>query len=430
MSLTDFAVRAAKGKPKPYKMADGGGLYLLVKPEGGRYWRLDYRIHGKRKTLAFGVYPQVTLADARSARDEARSRLREGVDPSAQKRIDAVAARVAAANTFRTVADEYKEKRRKEGLAAVTLAKLDWLLEEYLYPSLGDRPIGEIEPPEVLEALRVAEQRGLLETAARGRSVCGRIFRYAIATGRAKRDPSADLRGALATAKPKHHAAILKPLGVGELMRVVDGYTGYPTTRLALKLAPRLFVRPGELRSAEWPEFDFEGALWRIPDAKMKMRIGHLVPLSRQALELLKELRDLTGTGRYLFPSLRSRERCMSENTVNAAFRRLGYSQDELTGHGLRRMASTLLNEHGFNSDWIERQLAHAEQDNVRAAYNAAEWLRERRNMMQWWSDYLDRLAAGPAPDVAGEGGSVTHLDARNRSAHCGPRCHRAFNIS
>jgi integrase len=351
--------------------------------------------------------------------EEARARLREGIDPSVQKRLDAVAARVAAANTFRMVAKEYREKRRKEGLAAVTLEKLDWLLEEYLYPSLGDRAIGEIEPLEVLEALRVAERRGLLETAARARSVCGRIFRYAIATGRAKRDPSADLRGAIATAKPTHHAAILKPLGVGELMKLIDGYTGYPTTRLALKIAPRLFVRPGELRSAEWPEFDFDSALWRIPATKMKMRIGHLVPLSRQALELLEELRELTGQGRYLFPSLRGRERCMSENTINAAFRRLGYSHNVLTGHGLRRTASTLLNEHGFNSDWIERQLAHAERDEVRAVYNAAEWLAERRKMMQWWSDYLDQLAAGqsPKPSVIGQAASATYLDARNRFA-------------
>jgi integrase len=419
MSLTDFAVKAAKGKPKPYKMADGGGLYLLVKPDGGRYWRLDYRIHGKRKTLAVGVYPQVTLADARSAREEARSHLRDGVDPSAQKRVNAIAARVAAGNTFKMVAEEYKEKRKREGLAAVTLEKLEWLLGQYLYPSLGSRPIGEIEAPELLEALRGAEQRGLLETAARLRSVCGRVFRYAIATGRAKRDPSADLRGAIATAKPKHHAAILEPIGVGELMRVVDGYTGHPTTRIALKIAPLLFVRPGELRSAEWPEFDFENALWRLPETKMKMRIAHLIPLSRQALQLLSELRKLTGKGRFLFPSIRSVSRCMSENTINAALRRLGYSREELTGHGLRRMASTLLNEHGFNPDWIERQLAHAERDEVRAVYNAAEWLSDRRIMMQWWSDYLDRLAVGQteAPEPVGQTSSVTYLGGRSRLA-------------
>jgi integrase len=408
MSLTDFAVRAAKGKSKPYKIADGGGLYLLVRPDGGRYWRMDYRLHGKRKTLAIGVYPQVALAAARDARDEARCLVRDGIDPSTQKRLDATLARVAAANTFKMVAEEYREKRRAEGVSQGTLDKMDWLLEEYLYPSLKNRPVGEIEPPELLAALRVPEQRGLLETAARGRSLCGRIFRYSIATGRAKRDPSADLRGAIATAKPKHHAAILEPIGVGELMRVVEGYRGYPTTRFALKIAPRLFVRPGELRTAEWAEFDFENALWRIPEAKMKMRIGHLVPLSTQAVDLLEELRALTGKGRYLFPSLRSRNRCMSENTINAAFRRLGYSQDELTGHGLRRMASTLLNENGFNRDWVERQLAHAEEDEVRAAYNAAEWLPQRRTMMQWWSDYLDHLASrSPEPQkIAERGGS------------------------
>jgi integrase len=417
MALNDFAVKGSKQGPKPYKMSDGSGLYLLVKPDGARYWRFDYRLHGKRKTLAIGVYPQVTLAAARLARDDARSVLRNGLDPSSQKRIALINARVAAANTFEMVAEEYKAKRQKEGLAAVTLTKYEWLLQEFLYPLLGNRPIGEIEPPELLHALRRAEERGLLETAARLRSLSGRIFRYAIATGRAKRDPSTDLRGALATAKPKHRAAILKPSGVGELMRAVDGYTGFPTTRLALKIAPLLFVRPGELRGAEWPEFDFEDSLWRLPETKMKMRVGHLVPLSRQALELLGELRKLTGKGRYLFPSLRSRSRCMSENTINAAFRRLGYSQDELTGHGLRRMASTLLNEHGFNPDWIERQLAHAEHDEVRAVYNAAEWLPDRRKMMQWWSDYLEQLAAGQATvrNSTESGASVEFLEAEVR---------------
>jgi integrase len=362
MPLTEVAIKGAKPRPKTYKMSDGGGLYLLVKTDGGRYWRLDYRLHGKRKTLAIGVYPQVALADARTARDEARAHLAEGKDPSAQKRLAAITARIAATNTFEMVAEEYKTKREKEGVAAITLEKYEWLLTEYLYPRLRNRPIGEIEAPELLDVLRRPEERGLFETTGRLRSFCGRIFRYAIATARAKHDPAADLRGALITAKPKHRAAILKPAGVGELMRAVDGYTGQPATRLALKIAPHLFVRPVELRSAEWPEFDFEAALWRLPEEKMKMRVTHLVPLSQQSLELLRELQKITGRNRYLFPSLRSGGRFMSENTVNAAFRRLGFSQDELTGHGLRRMASTLLNENGFNRDWIERQLAHSDQ--------------------------------------------------------------------
>jgi integrase len=415
MPLTHFAVTGAKPKPKAYKLSDGGGLYLLVMPDGSRYWRMDYRLHGKRKTVALGVYPQVALADARTAREEARAHLRDGLDPLTQRRLAAIAAQVEAANTFASIAEEYKAKRQKEGVAAVTLEKLEWLLNEYLYPHLRNRPISEIEAPELLQVLRRAEQRGLFETAARLRSLCGRIFRYAIATGRAKRDPAADLRGALVTARPKHRAAILEPVGVGELMRAVDGYTGYPTTRLALKIAPHLFVRPVELRSAEWPEFDFKGALWRLPESKMKMRNAHLVPLSRQALGLLEELRLITGKGRYLFPSLRSSSRFMSENTINGAFRRLGFSQDELTGHGLRRMASTLLNEHGFNPDWIERQLAHADQNEVRAVYNAAEWLPERRIMMQWWSDYLDQLAAGKSPPekAAVSGATVNFMGAR-----------------
>jgi integrase len=393
MSLTEFAVKGAKPRLKPYKLADGGGLYLLVKADGGRYWRLDYRLHGKRKTLAIGVYPAVSLADARTAREDARSLLRDGIDPSTQKRIAAITARNAAANTFSAVAEEYKAKCITEGLSAATLTKLTWLLEDHLYPLLRTRPISEIEPPELLEVLRRAEERGLLETATRLRSLCGRIFRYAIATGRAKRDPAADLRGALATAKPIHRAAILDPKAVGELMRAVESYTGQETTKIALRIAPLLFVRPGELRHAEWPEFDFDAALWRLPASKMKMRTAHLVPLSTQAIALLKELRKLTGRGKYLFPSTRSVLRPMSDNTVNAAFRRLGYAKDEITAHGLRRMASTLLNENGFNGDWIERQLAHAEQDEVRAAYNAAEYLPERRKMMQWWADYLERLA-------------------------------------
>jgi integrase len=419
MPLTEVAIKGAKPRPKPYKVSDGGGLYLLVKTDGGRYWRLDYRLHGKRKTLAIGVYPQVALVDARTARDEARAHLTAGKDPSTQKRLAAITARIAATNTFEMVAEEYKTKREKEGVAAITLEKYEWLLNEYLYPRLRNRPIAEIEAPELLDVLRGPEERGLYETTGRLRSFCGRIFRYAIATARAKHDPAADLRGALITAKPKHRAAILKPAGVGELMRSVDGYTGQPATRLALKIAPHLFVRPVELRSAEWPEFDFEAALWGLPEEKMKMRVAHLVPLSRQALELLRELQKITGRTRYLFPSLRSGARFMSENTINAAFRRLGFSQDELTGHGLRRMASTLLNENGFNRDWIERQLAHSDQDEVRAAYNAAEWLSDRREMMQWWSDYLDQLAAGDLePQRSAEGGAtLTYLEARTKLA-------------
>lgn len=390
MPLTEVRIRAAKPSEKPYKIFDGGGLYLLVTPEGGRWWRLKYRYGGRERGISLGVYPDVSLKAARERRDEARRLLASGVDPSAHRKAE----RAAAAHRFDVLAREWLALQEKK-LAPATYAKAKWLLESYLFPELGAQPIREITPVELLRVLRKIESRGAHDTAHRAKQIVGRILRYAIATGRAERDITAELRGALVPPATKNRAAITEPARVGELLRAIDGYVGQPTTMYALKLAPYVFVRPGELRAAEWREFDLEAAEWRIPASRMKMREPHLVPLSRQAVALLKELRRLTGGGRYLFPSLRTPERPISENTLNAALRRLGYSGEEMTAHGFRAMASTLLNEQGFPPDVIELQLAHKERNKVRAAYNRAERLEERRKMMQAWADYLDALKAG-----------------------------------
>jgi len=393
MPLTDTATRNAKPGATARKLADGGGMYLLVTPAGGRLWRMDYRFNGKRLTLALGPYPDVSLSDARGRREAARKLLAAGTDPGVQRKIDKLIGDAAAANTFKEVAEELLTKREREGRAEATMTKDRWLLD-FAYPHIGARPIGDIEPPELLAVLRRLEAKGILESARRLRSLCGRVFRYAIATGRAKRDLSADLAGALTAPKVKHRAAVLVPKQVGALIRAIDGYDGHLTTKFALKLAALTFVRPGELRYGEWSEISLEDAVWRIPGERMKMKQPHLVPLSRQAVEVLRQLHQVTGGGRYLFPSIRSPKRVMSENTVNAALRRMGYASDEASGHGFRRTASTLLNERGFNRDWIERQLAHADSDEIRAAYNAAEWLPERTAMMQEWADHLGQLAA------------------------------------
>ncbi len=389
MSLTDIRVRNAKPGEKPTKLSDGGGLHLLIQPSGSKLWRLAYRFGGKQKTLAFGVYPKVSLAEARSRRDEAKRLLIRNLDPSAQRRID-------NGNTFTAVAKELLAKLEREGRASATLVKKRWLLG-FALPVIGHRPVGEIAAPELLSVLRTAEARGHYETARRLRSTCGMVFRYAIATGRAKRDPAADLRGALITPKVKHRAAIVDPAGIGGLLRAIETLDGTPTITAALRLAPLLFVRPGELRHAEWAELELDAAEWRIPSSKMKMRRPHRVPLSRQSLAIIRDLQTFTGGGRWLFPSVRTTARPMSENTLNAALRRLGYGSDEMSTHGFRAMASARLNEMGqWNPDAIERQLAHQEQDSVRRAYvHAAEYWPERVEMMQVWADYLDGLREG-----------------------------------
>ncbi len=395
MGLTAVAIKAEKGRDKPYKLTDGDGLHLLVLPTGGRYWRVNYRYLGKQKTLALGVWPEVELADARAKRDAARRLLAKGFDPAVQAKLDKVAASVAAANTFKAVADEWYAKAEKEGLAPATLNKIRWLLD-FAFQAFGNRPIADILPHELLAVLRKFEARGKHESAKRLRSTCGQVFRYAIATARANRDISADLRGALISVKVTHRAAITTPVEVGALLRAIDDYEGHSVTLTALKLLPHVFVRPGELRHAEWREFDLAKAIWTIPAHKTKMRRVHSVPLSRQALAIIEKIETDAGLSPLLLPSLRSAKRPMSENTINAALRRLGYAQDEMTGHGFRAMASTLLNEMAkWNPDAIERQLAHAEANAVHRAYTRGEYWNERVAMMQEWSDYLNQLRNG-----------------------------------
>lgn len=396
MPLTEVKVRNAKGRAIAYKLANSGALYLLVRPDGARYWRMDYRWHGKRRTLALGVYPAVTLSDARTGRDLAKKQLATGTDPVAQRRRDKIASKGASANTFRLVSEEWMAKLEREGRAVATLNKIHWLLS-LACPLIGEQPISTITAPALLNVLRRVEALGHYETARRLRSTCGQVFRYAIATGRAERDLSADLRGALTVPKARHRSAITDPLAIGAMLRAIDGYDGHPVTLAALRLAPLVFVRPGELRQAEWNEIDFEQAEWRIPGAKMKMGQPHRVPLSGQALTILRDLHLITGSGRFVFPSIRSSVRPMSENTLNAALRRLGYSKDEATTHGFRSMAAVRLNEMGrWNADAIERQLAHQEPNAVRRAYtHAAEYWPERREMMQVWADHLDAWRDG-----------------------------------
>jgi len=390
--LTETKIKAARPTQKPYKLFDAGGLYLLITPEGGRWWRLKYRVNGKERGLSLGVYPTVSLKSAREKREDAKALLADGIDPSEQRR----SAKLEQAVTFELIAREWLALQEHK-LAAVTLAKARWMLGLVL-PRLADKPIGTITAPELLAELRKIEANGTHETAMRAKQRLGQIYRFAIATGRAERDVTADLRGALAPVVTVNRAALTDPAKVAGLLRAIDGYVGQPATHAALKLAPLLFVRPGELRAAEWAEFDLTGdePLWRIPAPKTKMRTEHLVPLPRQAVQILTALQPLTGSGRYLFPSLRTAGRAMSENTLNGALRRLGYSGEEMTAHGFRAMASTLLNEQGFPPDVIELQLAHAERNKVRAAYNRAQRLEERRRMMQAWADYLDGLRTGP----------------------------------
>jgi integrase len=400
MPLTDVKVRNAKPcvKPdgsitdKPYRISDERGLYLEVAPTGGKWWRFKYRFGGKEKRLSLGIYPDVSLKEAREKRDSLRKQVAGGVDPSDTRKAEKLAQ--AGTDSFEFIAREWHNKQKhtwSDSHANRTIERF----EKNIFPWLGKKAINEIKAPELLAVLRRIESRGALDTAHRAHQQCGQIFRYAIATGKAERDIAADLKGALAPVKKKHHASITDPIKVGELLRAIDGYSGQYSTACALKLAPLVFVRPGELRNAEWSEFDLDNAEWRIPAEKMKMKAPHIVPLSIQALNIIKQLQALTGAGKYLFPSNRTKERPMSDNTVNAALRRLGYGKDDMTGHGFRSMASTMLNEQGWNRDAIERQLAHSERDDVRAAYNYAEYLPERRKMMQAWADYLEGLAKG-----------------------------------
>jgi integrase len=394
MALTHVAIRSAKPREKAYKLTDEKGLFLFITSNGGKYWRFKYRFGGKEKKLAFGVYPEVSLAEARERRDQARKLLANDVDPGVVKQAAKNAIVLATENSFQLVALEWYGKFSAKWVASHgdrTLRRL----EKDVFPWIGNRPICEIKAPELLTVLRRIENRGAIETAHRIHQICGQVFRYAIATGKAERDISSDLRGALPPTRKRHHATIVEPKKIAELLKAIQSYEGYFVTKCALQLAPLFFVRPGELRKAEWSEFNFETAEWRIPAEKMKMQATHIVPLSTQAISILRELETLTGNNQYVFPSIRTLRRPMSDNTVLGALRRLGYSKEEMTGHGFRSMASTLLNEQGWNRDAIERQLAHAERNNIRAAYNYAEYLPERRKMMQHWADYLDALING-----------------------------------
>jgi integrase len=389
MKLTDTAIRNARPGDRPRKLFDGDGLYLFLSTTGHRAWRFKYYIDGREKHLHFGRYPEISLKAARERRLEARRALETGNDPG----VILQAERAARSATFEALAMEWLGMQRHKLTLKTYENKRDRFVD-FVFPYLGKRPIDSIKPLDVLDVLKRIEERGRHETAHRVRSECGNVFRYAVVTGRAERDATVDLRGAIAAVVRRNRPAILDPARIGELMRAIAGYRGDVSTEFALKLLPLTFVRPGELRLAEWPEFNLKSAEWRIPAARMKMRELHVFPLSIQAPALLKDLHVLTGSGRLVFPSIRSRDRAISDNTLNAALRRLGFGGDEMVAHGFRSMASTCLNEQGWHPDLIELQLAHAERNESRGAYNRAQRLPERRRMMQAWADYLDGLSA------------------------------------
>jgi len=402
MPLTDTTIRNTKPAEKPIKLFDGGGLFLLVTPAGQRYWRLKYRAAGKEKLLALGVYPDVTLAVARRKRDEAREKMAAGIDPAEAKKAEKRSARLSAENSFEAVAREWHAKYGPTWSASHG-ARLLRRLEVDAFPWIGGKPIADLAPPDVLDVLRRVEKRGALETAHRLHANIGQVCRYAVATGRAPRDVTADLRGALPPVQQEHMAAITDPKQVAELLRAIDGYQGTFPVLCALRLAPLLFQRPGELRAAEWCEFDLDAGVWEIPSDRMKRTKqgkasggAHIVPLPSQAIAVLRELHALTGNSRFLFPSVRTKDRPMSDNTVNSALRRLGYDGDTMTGHGFRAMARTILDEGlGVPAAIIEAQLAHAVKDPLGRAYNRTAHLQQRREMMQRWADYLEQLKAG-----------------------------------
>jgi len=394
-SLSDAKVRNAKPRPKQYKIADGEGLFLVIMPSGSKYWRLRYFFAGKEKLLALGVYPEVNLSDARERRAHARKALAAGNDPGDAKREAKRLATLKSANSFEAVAREWFGKRKHGWMPTTADTVLD-RLEKHILPKLGQRPVGDITPPEVLAILRTIEDSGALETARRAMQMCGQVFMYAIATGRAERNPVPDLRGALKTPVVKHHA-YLKAADLPAYLIVLDAYDGDILTKLALRLLLLTFVRTIELRGALWTEIDWDRAEWRIPAERMKMKELHIVPLSRQAVNVLRELKKHSGNRQYVFPNQHNPAAFMSENTMLYALYRMGY-HSRATGHGFRSTASTILNEHGFRADVIERQLAHSERDTVRAAYNHAQYLPERRKMMQWWADNLDKVAKKSSP--------------------------------
>ncbi|WP_017668163.1 integrase arm-type DNA-binding domain-containing protein [Sandarakinorhabdus sp. AAP62] len=395
MALTDTTIKLAKAGVADRKLADEKGLYLLITTSGSKLWRLKYRIAGKEKKLALGSYPDVGLKEARARRDAARTAAEAGNDPAAAKREARIARKFASANTFGAIAEEFIAKLEAENKADITIAKTRWLLSK-LSPSLGKRPIAEISPHELLAVLKAAEGKGQRETARRLRSFSSRVFRYAVVTARATIDPAQPLQGALIAPTVTHRAAIIEPVAFGALLRAIDAYAGQPVTQLALRFTAHVFQRPGEIRKAEWAEIDFDKAVWTIPAARMKQRQAHRVPLSKQAIAILNEAKALTGDGRFIFPKLGSPLKPMCENAINQALRRMGFGKTEMTAHGFRSTASSLLNESGkWNPDAIERALSHADSDQVRSAYHRGAHWAERVEMAQWWSDHLDTLRKG-----------------------------------
>lgn len=402
MPLTDRTISNIKNPAKLEKYYDGGGLHLAVQPTGAKSWRFSYRFQGKQKLLTMGDYPALSLKNAREKLFEAKKLLANDIDPADYKQKTKKMAVESVANSFEMVAREWHLKylptwTKKHG------GDIWHRLGKNILPALGKSCISTLKPMELLTVLRRIEARGALEQAHRVMQICGSVFRYAVATGRAERDITGDLRGAIPPKKVKHHASLTEPKAVGQLLRAIDGYSGYQVIACALKLSPLVFLRPSELRCAEWSEIDFEAAEWRIPKERMKMGEKHIVPLAKQTLVILRELWGISGHGKYLFPSIRTDSRPISDNTVNATLRRIGFTREEMTAHGFRSTASTLLNELGWNRDAIERQLAHGERNKIRAAYNFAEFLPERRLMMQSWADYCDQLRSKCALTPAAE---------------------------
>jgi len=391
MPLSELAVRTAKPREKAFKLTDGGGLHLLVQPGGGKLWRLKYRFGGKEKLLSFGRYPATSLADARRRREAAKSLLAAGTDPSEEKRKEKITAALSQRNTFGAIAAEYLESKRSGGTAETTVGKLRWLLEDLARP-LSERPIAQITPAELLELLKRVEKSGRRDTARRLRGTISSVFRMAVVTLRAETDPTFPLRGALLAPNVQHRAAILDEKKFGALLCAIDEYDGWPTITAALKFMALTCARPGEVRLACREEIDFTKAVWRIPAERMKMRRPHDVPLSRQAVAVLKDIWPLSDHGDLIFPSVRSNRKALSENAFNASLRRMGYSKEEMTAHGFRSSASTILNSRGFDPDVIEAVLAHQEENEVRRAYNRAKYWPERVKLMQDWADLLDEF--------------------------------------
>lgn len=399
MPLSELAVRNAKPRDKAFKIADSGGLHLLVQPNGGKLWRLKYRFAGKEKLLSFGPYPATSLAEARRARDDAKKTLAGGTDPSAQKRHDRIAALTAQRDTFKAVAEEFLEAKAANGVSETTLVKLRWILND-VAASLATRPVSQITPAEILELLKRVEKSGRRDTARRLRATISGVFRLAVATLRAQTDPTFALRGALLAPIVQHRAAIVDETALGGLMRAIDDYDGWPTITAALKFLALTCTRPGEVRHLRRNEIDFEKKIWRIPAKRMKMRKPHEVPLSRQAMAVLRDIWPLSEHGELVFPSIRSNRKPLSENALNSALRRMGFGKDEATAHGFRSSASTILNERGYDPHVIEAILAHQDENEVRRIYNRARYWPERVKLMQDWADLLDVFRAGPSANV------------------------------